>query len=77
MTTSASFASLVALPVIIDGPGHYVTRCGATVTIASVASASGAFGCSGTYSSGIIDRWHRSGRLYFGQECPNDIVGKL
>lgn len=77
MAVSASFATLVTLPVIIDEPGQYVTRCGATVTIASVAAKAAAFGCSGTYSSGVNDRWHCSGRLYFGQECPNDIVRKL
>ena len=71
--TSAAFSAFVCLPTVIDAPGKYVTRCGEVVDV-SRASSMHYFACAGTYSNGIIECWHRSGRLYFGQECPNDIV---
>ena len=73
--TSADFASLVILPVVIDAPGQYRTRSGETVVIDEVSSKH-AFACRGVYPSGQRDAWHKSGRLYFGQLSNNDIVEK-
>lgn len=73
---SAYFASFVNLPVVVDEPGDYVTRCGETVTV-SKASSRHDFGCVGTYANcGTEDRWHKSGRLQAGRESNNDIVSK-
>jgi len=70
----AWFAAFVAMPVIITGPGRYVTRAGEVVTI-EMALQRHAFGCSGVYSTGQREEWHMSGRLMFDKETPNDIVG--
>ncbi|SED37738.1 hypothetical protein SAMN05216178_7001 [Pseudomonas saponiphila] len=73
---SAYFAAFVNLPVVVDEPGDYVTRCGETVTV-SKASSRHDFGCVGTYANcGTEDRWHKSGRLQAGRESNNDIVSK-
>ena len=71
--SSAAFASFVILPTIIAGPGEYLTRCGERVTV-NEASTKHDFGCRGRYSTGQSEGWHKSGRLYFGQTCNNDIV---
>lgn len=70
------FASLVPLPTVITKPGVYLTRIGEAVTI-TVASEKQDFGCLGEYLNGGTDRWHKSGRLYFGQQSGNDIVRAL
>jgi hypothetical protein len=76
------FASIALLPVVVDGPGRYVTRRGENVVVDSVdAGPSGRpsrrqFSCRGSYPCGTAERWHRSGRLYLGTECDNDIVGR-
>lgn len=77
--TSASFAAFVTLPTVITAPGRYRTRGGEVVTITE-ASTKHNFGCVGTYSApneGVIDRWHKSGRLYFGQLSSNDVVDAI
>ena len=66
-------ASLVALPVVITGPGKYIARSGEEVNI-KVAGGRVAFDCIGSYASGQTDAWNRSGRLYPGIESQNDIV---
>lgn len=71
--SSAAFASFVTLPVVITQPGQYRTRCGEVVSVERSSSKHN-FGCQGRYSSGQTENWHRSGRLYFGQHCQNDIV---
>lgn len=71
----AWFAALVVLPVVIDAPGEYVTRCGERVTI-EVAVHSCSFACLGRYPCGTRDYWHESGRLYFDALSANDIVSK-
>ena len=69
--------SLVALPVIIDENGEYKTRKGEIVLIVRT-SKKNDFGCDGWYDeSNILDSWHKSGRLYFGQLSDNDIVSKV
>lgn len=73
MNTKAWYASLVTKPDIITAPGEYVTRSGETVTVTD-ASRRHDFRCIGTYSNGIREGWHKSGRLYFGIESKNDIV---
>ena len=70
---SAYFASMVTLPIIIAGPGQYVTRGGEPVTIERASTTHG-FNCYGVYANGVRDSWHRSGRLYAGTESRNDIV---
>lgn len=74
--TSAYFASVVNLPIIVIEPGQYVTRAGETIVITAV-SMRHDFGCKGTYPNGIHESWHRSGRIFTGQECSNDIVSKI
>lgn len=75
MASSAYFASMVVLPVIIDGPGPYVTRCGERVEITQ-SSTRHDFGCIGTYNCDTRERWHKSGRLFSGKETINDVVAK-
>lgn len=75
MANKACFASLVLEPTRIDGPGQYLTRCGEQVVVAH-ASSRHDFGCSGTYSDGTLEHWHKSGRIFFSQESPNDIIDK-
>lgn len=76
MKTAGWWMSLVTLPVVIDSPGDYVTRCGELVLI-DLVSTKHNFGCVGIYASGQTDRWHKSGRLYFDVLSDNDIVSKL
>lgn len=81
MTTLAPFIpgvayiSFFSLPVIITAPGQYLTRGGEVVTV-EVVSTRHDHGCRGFYSCGIAEGWHKTGRIYFGQECCNDIVAK-
>ena len=72
--SSAYFASMVTLPIVIDGPGRYVTRGGEIVTIETVGR-NHAFNCYGAYANGVRDSWHRSGRLFASITSSNDIVG--
>lgn len=69
------FASLVNKPVIIDGPGNYRTREGLVVEV-HLASTRHDAGCHGTYPNGVKERWHKSGRIFTGQESINDIICK-
>lgn len=71
--SSANFAPFVSLPVVILEPGRYVTRCGEVVTVEQ-ASTQHKFACVGTYGNGVRERWHKTGRLYFDFESPNDIL---
>jgi hypothetical protein len=70
---SAYYAPLVLLPAIVTEPGSYLTRCGETVTVTAV-SIRHDHGCKGTYSNGVSEGWHKSGRIFAGQETANDIV---
>lgn len=77
MNPIAWSTSFILLPTIITEPGDYITRCGERVTIYTTAAQTRApFNCYGHYSNGTVETWHKSGRLYFGQECANDIVRK-
>jgi hypothetical protein len=76
MKTAGWFSGLVTLPDVIVSPGEYVTRSGEHVTITSV-STNHDFNCRGVYNNGITERWHKSGRIFFGQECQNDIVSPV
>jgi hypothetical protein len=72
--SSAYFAPLVTLPIVITKPGEYLTRGGETVTV-QVVSARNDLGCKGFYNKeGIRESWHRSGRIYSGMTSLNDIV---
>jgi len=73
--TAAYFAPLVTLPVLIDAPGDYLTRSGERVTIRRP-SWRNEFGCIGQYANGTAESWHRSGRLFAGQQSDNDITAK-
>ena len=73
---SARYSAFIGLDVVIDAPGKYLTRCGEVVEIAK-ASIRYEFGCFGVYSNKVKERWRKSGRLYFGSECPNDIVRRV
>lgn len=71
-----NFASLVLLPTIITEPGKYLTRRDEEVTISKVSTRHD-YGCTGKYSCGTLDDWHKSGRLFTGTESINDIVSKV
>jgi len=73
--TSAYFAPLVSLPTIITEPGAYLTRGGERVKVKTV-STKHDFGCIGSYSDGVSEGWHKSGRLFAGVYSDNDIVKK-
>jgi hypothetical protein len=74
MPSHAFFASLVALPDVITGPGQYVTRCGDIVTINSAGGRAARFDCFGAYSDGTRESWHRGGRIMASCQTANDIV---
>ena len=71
--TSAYFYPLIFLPKIIDHPSRYLTRCGERVTVHTVSHRHN-FGCRGTYSDGIAEGWHHTGRILHSRETENDIV---
>ena len=70
------YLPLLTLPTIVTGPGSYLTRNGATVTIES-ASTRNDLRCYGAYSNGVREGWHKSGRILATSETANDIVGAL
>ena len=65
-------AHFLSFPVIITEPGQYVTRSGEVVVIED---GSDFHWKRGRYPNGVRESWHRSGRIFSGQETPNDIVG--
>lgn len=71
------------LTEIVTAPGEYLTRCGERVTIESVEMCpSGtrpkwhSFAAVGSYSNGVPERWHCTGRVHVYTECKNDIVAR-
>ena len=77
MNPAAWSTAFILLPTIITEPGDYITRKGERVTVYTTAAQTvRPFNCYGNYSDGTQEAWHRTGRLYFGQECDNDIVHK-
>ncbi len=70
------FAPLVNKPIVITGPGTYRTRSGEAVEV-HISSMEHAFACRGTYASGAMDFWHRSGRIYAHVESADDIVAAI
>lgn len=77
MNMGTYFAPLVTLPTIIIEPGEYRTRADDVVTIHTTSNRHD-FGCHGHYGAdGVIDGWHRSGRLFAGMESGNDIVARV
>lgn len=68
------FVSITGLPTLITAPGQYITRCGEIVTVERITPGHD-FGCDGSYPGGPLESWHRTGRLYYGCESRNDIVG--
>lgn len=74
--TSAYFAPLVTLPVIITEPGQYRTRAGEVVTVKTVSKRND-YGCRGHYRNGLLEFWHRSGRIFANVLSDHDIVGRL
>jgi hypothetical protein len=75
MISSGYMWPLVTLPVVIDGPGYYVTRSGEVVTVAKP-SLKHAFDCIGAYGNDVAESWHKSGRLLASRETANDVVAK-
>ena len=69
------FIPLFFIPVIIDAPGEYITRCGEVVQVTQ-SSHRHNFGCIGTYSNNVREKWHKSGRIFATQESANDVVRK-
>jgi len=77
MTKSSSyFVPLLFLPTVIAGPGQYRTRCGEIVSIRA-SSTRHDHGCVGTYSDGVPEGWHKSGRILASRETINDIIGPV
>ena len=70
------YLPLLTLPTIVTGPGSYLARCGATVTIES-ASTRNDLRCYGHYSSGVREGWHKSGRILATSQTANDIVSAV
>lgn len=72
------------MPVVIDGPGEYVTRDGRRVTIYNI-DGKGLFSARGSiwkmFRGKVRPRtfeiWHVSGRNMPLHEKPRDIVGKF
>ena len=75
ITDSSYFASLVTQPVVIDGPGYYVTRSGEVVTVTK-SSRKHDFGCVGAYGNDVAESWHKSGRILASRETANDVVAR-
>lgn len=67
--------TLIVLPDVIVKPGRYRTRGGEVVSVEGITK--GHFGCQGFYANGTAERWHKSGRLYFGTLSDNDIVTEV
>lgn len=74
--TSAWFAPLVPLPTLIVVPGEYITRSGERVKVSDV-STKHDFGCRGQYENGVMEYWHKSGRILFTTETDNDIISSI
>ena len=70
------YLPLLTLPTIVTGPGTYLTRIGATVTIESAATRND-LRCYGAYSNCVREGWHKSGRILATSETANDIVSAL
>jgi len=69
--------AFILLPTVITEPGDYITRKGEHVTVYTTAGKTrSGYTCYGHYADGTTETWHPSGRLYFCQECDNDIVRK-
>lgn len=71
----------ITLPVVIDGPGSYLTRGGDVVTVEQISSGLG-FGYQnravGRYSNGTVEFWScRGGRVLPYYLSRNDIVSKV
>lgn len=67
---------LLFLPTVIDAPGEYRTRGGGRVTIKTASPAPMSADCTGAHENGVLDHWHRSGRIYAGMLSLNDIVAR-
>lgn len=75
MNNGGYFVPLVNQPVVIDGPGPYVTRSGEVVTVAK-SSLKHDFGCVGAYGNDVAESWHKSGRILASRETTNDVVAR-
>ena len=75
MNDRAYWVPLVSQPVVIDGPGHYVTRSGEVVTVTK-SSRKHDFGCVGAYGNDVAESWHKSGRILASRETANDVVAR-
>lgn len=64
---------LLAKPDIVTKLGQYKTRSGEVVKVERVSKRQN-YMCTGTYSNGVAEGWHKSGRLLPFNETPNDIV---
>lgn len=75
--SSAYFAPLVTLPVVIAEAGDYVTRIGQRVTVEHV-STKHDFGCTGYYHDAdwTREKWHKSGRIFATCVSHCDVVGR-
>jgi len=83
MTFYAKPYEIVQLPIVIDGPGEYLTRGGGHVLIHDI-DGRGTFSCRGSfyrmyrgkYRPKDFGLWHHSGRYRPLAEHSRDIIGK-
>ena len=80
------YLGFICLPEVIKGNGIYKTRCGELVVIDQCPEMPLMDGLDvgGYYmvnppgiTERIRDHWNRSGRMWRGQYCDNDIVEKI
>lgn len=77
MMRSTYYVQLITLPIVIDGPGEFLTRCGERVKVVTTSTGHD-LGNRGSYADcGIEESWHRSGRISASRETPNDIVARV
>ncbi len=62
------------LPIIITGPGRYITRGGEVVTIEKEHKYQSGQHWDGAYANGTPEHWHRTGRIFPATDTTNDIV---
>jgi hypothetical protein len=68
------FLDFLPLPVVIAAPGVYRTRGGEEVVVETCKGGLVGFNAHGKYPDGTPEKWHETGRIYFGVESSNDIV---
>ena len=82
MTTATKYSTACYLmafakfPRVINAPGKYLTRGGEIVTVDTVEPGMHTF-YRGSYSCGIKESWHNTGRIFSRTDSQNDIVAMV